>query len=131
VLKRYVFVCLFLLASVARGAGAYKCTVKGGSNLTEAGRLDATASASAYVGAEFTLDRGTGRMSGALTNHGASGKPQVLDPGSTEQAYKAVTLFKPFTSVDLIYVKEFADSPIKPFMFITGENVLTGTCVHY
>jgi hypothetical protein len=46
------------------------------------------------------------------------------------QAYKAVTIYEPFTALDYIYVEEFS-RPAKPFIFLSGSITYSGLCVDY
>jgi hypothetical protein len=126
---RYLLL-LLLLASEGFGAGAYKCHVSQVIKLSDDGTLDDW-DAFALNRKEFVVDRGTGRMTGAVTNHNMWGKPQVVDYGSHAQAFKVITVYKPMVSLDYLYVEEFADSTNKPFLFLTGNVVVSGLCASY
>jgi hypothetical protein len=83
---------------------------------------------------EFVVDRATGKMIGSagFSNHNASfGSPRVLDHGSAEQSFKALTVFKPNVSVAYLKIEEFHKGKSKPFIFLNNGNVVSGACEHY
>lgn len=113
-------------------SGGYKCTVLEAKQLSNAGKMEVSKFTKQYIGKEFVVDKKTGRMTGQVKNHNFNGEPKVLDQGSAQQAYKAITIFSPFTTVDYLYIQAFAEGPKKPFYFIDlGDNILTGTCENY
>ena len=129
----------FLLMTVAlsvsdiQGANAfeaaYQCVVKDAKQLADDGTLEIW---DYYLGAEFVVDRATGRMNGRLKNHGYFGEPTVIDPGSKEQALKVITVHDAgFPAVDYLYVGLFAEGYEKPFVFIKGQEVFSGACKPY
>jgi len=85
----------------------------------------------AYVGQEFTVDRVTGRMTGALRNS-FDAKPQVVDQGSKDSAFKVVTTEKVHVGsiVFALVIDEFVASSRKPFVFLRNTDVFFGSCVH-
>ena len=89
-----------------------------------------------YIGQEFTVERRTGLMAGALKNSYAT-EPQVIDMGSAENSYKVVTTMRleegagAGTNAYLLTVNEFADGREKPFMFAQNDVAYFGTCVHF
>ena len=119
---------LILMASPASmSQSAYKFVVSDAKRVSD----DGTFSEWTYsIGKDFVLDRQTGRMSGAHTNHNANGQPNVIDYGSEDQAYKAVTIYEPFTALDYIFVQEFS-GPAKPFIFLSGSITYSGLCTDY
>ena len=82
-------------------------------------------------GEKFIVDKQSGRMLGALSNHNAFGNPKVIDRGSEDQAYKVITVFEPFTEINVLYVQEFRDGENKPFSFTDGGRTYTGLCKEY
>ena len=127
-MKTLTLVALSLACSLAVASEHYKCVVKTATLLSDSGDLRVTELTKVYVGEEFVVDRETGRMIGLVTNHNASGKPTVLDLGGGDQAYKVLTIYKPKVFVDLLLVQDFVDGTTKPFLFISGPQVITGTC---
>lgn len=88
------------------------------------------------VGKEFTVERSTGTMVGALKNSFAT-RPQVIDRGSSDNAFKAVTTMRleqgagRGSSVYTLVINEYADSARKPFVFLSGDIVYFGICSHF
>jgi len=128
--------CMALLVETATAQALrdYKCIVE---------RV-ASADASAihmkfqmyFVGKEFTVDRRTGVMAGNLKNSYTT-SPVVVDAGSTENSFKAVTTLRkeqglgPGSNAYLLVVNEYVDSPKKPFLFAENDDVYFGTCTHF
>ena len=90
----------------------------------------------AYLGREFTVDRRTGVMAGALKNSYMT-KPEVIDFGSEGNSFKVVTTLRREQGVGrgsnayLLVVNEYAQGPTKPFLFVENDEVYFGTCVHF
>ena len=120
---------LILLTSPSSFAQtAYKCVIKDAKTVADDGTLEEWTYS---VGKDFVVDRPTGRMSGAHVNHNAYGQPQVIDYGSEDQAFKAVTIYEPYTALDYIWVEEFNEGPAKQFIFLTGSITYSGLCTDY
>lgn len=89
-----------------------------------------------YVGKEFTVDRSSGIMIGALKNSYVT-EPVVVDSGSKDNSFKSVTTMRrdqgagAGSSVFSLVVKEYADTPKKPFVFLSNDTVYFGNCVHF
>lgn len=89
-----------------------------------------------YVGKEFSVDRRTGTMVGALKNAYVT-KPVVIDFGSDTNSFKVVTTMKKDqgagagSNVYVLIVKEFASSRQKPFTFLDNTDLFFGTCVYF
>jgi hypothetical protein len=87
-----------------------------------------------FVGKQFSVDRRTGVMSGALKNNRT--EPQIIDPGSRDNSFKAIATFRKGqvmgsgTAVFTLIVEEHVDSPVKPFVFLSNDVVYFGTCKH-
>jgi hypothetical protein len=88
-----------------------------------------------WIGKEFSVDRQSGSMSGALKNNYIT-KPDVIDPGSSDNAFKSVATLRKEQStgggsvVFTLIVNEYVDSPIKPFVFLSNDVVYFGNCKH-
>jgi hypothetical protein len=88
-----------------------------------------------FVGKEFTVDRHTGVMAGVLKNSYIT-SPVVVDSGSSENSFKAVTTLRrgqgvgPGSNAYLLVVSEYVTSPKKPFLFAENEDVYLGSCTH-
>lgn len=89
-----------------------------------------------HLGKQFTVERRTGLMAGALKNSYTT-KPIVIDHGSTEHSYKVVTTMRREEGVGLgsnIYaltINEFEQSPKKSFIFLRNDFVYFGHCEHF
>lgn len=129
--KLFLIVFLLLVSSNSWGFDSYKCTIKSVVEVSSDGVIQDYEQFQFQVGKEFVIDRTTGRAMGAISNHNAIGFPQVLDPGSSEQSFKAVTFFKPNPMVDYLVVKEYVESNAKPFFFMTWTHLYTGLCEHF
>lgn len=130
---RFISFFILTLAIPVQGFAidAYKCTVTDAKGLSDNGLLEPDEFSQMFPGKEFVLDKGTGRITGGLSNHNGNGQPEVLDYGSTEQAFKAITIFRPFVTVEYLYIEEFNRSNLKPFMLIDGAHIFTGICEPY
>ncbi|WP_156905426.1 hypothetical protein [Chitinibacter tainanensis] len=88
------------------------------------------------LGKEFTVDRNTGIMAGALKNAYQT-RPVVIDQGSKENGFKAVTTMRAeqgigrSSAIYTLQINEHAESPTKPFVFLTNDIVYFGRCTHY
>lgn len=106
----------------------YSCKVVLSGELNNRGRMARTDFAKLYDGLKFLVDRDTGYMYGPPRNHNENGSPVVIDRGSDEQSFKAITVYRPFSSVEYLMIEEFSNEQNKPFMFVTGSKVITGVC---
>jgi hypothetical protein len=109
----------------------YKCIVTDTKELSDNGNLEQSDFTVMYLNKEFVVDKGTGRITGGLSNHAGLAQPVVLDFGSSEQSYKALTIYKPYTTVKYLYIQEFNKTPAKPFLFIESGHIFSGTCEPY
>jgi stage V sporulation protein SpoVS len=88
-----------------------------------------------WIGKEFSVDRRTGAMSGALKNNHIT-RPEVIDAGSTDNAFKAVATMRREQSVGggsvvfALIVNEYVDSSVKPFVFLSNDVTYFGSCLH-
>ncbi len=89
-----------------------------------------------YIGKEFTVDRRSGVMVGALKNSYVT-EPVVIDRGSEDNSFKAVTTMRrdqgvgAGSTIYALVVKEYVEKPQKPFVFLTDDTVYFGSCVHF
>ena len=125
------------LMSTAVLAGTdYRCTIERIVDSAEDGAPSIAAKRKVYVGKEFTIDRRTGVMIGALKNSYLT-EPRVIDSGSSENSFKAVTTMRRDQGVGAgsnlfaIVVKEFAETAKKPFVFLENDMVFYGHCIHF
>ncbi|WP_460163469.1 hypothetical protein [Pseudomonas sp. S2_F03] len=114
----------------AMAATDYRCTVE---------RTDSASESSVgnlFIGKQFTVERRTGVMAGALKNSYVTA-PEVIDPGSTENSFKVVTTMRldqslgPGSAVFTLVINEYQDGPRKNFVFLEGDDVYFGWCEHF
>jgi hypothetical protein len=133
--KGVVSVLLALFANFAIASGDYRCTID---------RVDSANPDSAYkswaaqvIGKEFTVDRNSGVMVGALKNQFVT-QPVVIDRGSAENSFKVVTTLRTNqvnnnrgSNIHVLVVEEYASAPKKPFVYLWNADVFIGTCVDF
>lgn len=108
----------------------YRCTIERTDSATvnSVGHL--------FIGKQFTVERRTGLMAGALKNSYVTA-PQVIDPGSTENSFKVVTTMQldqglgVGSAVYALVINEYQDGPRKNFVFLEGGDVYFGWCEHF
>lgn len=108
----------------------YRCTVERAASASEVslGHM--------YIGKQFTVERKTGLMAGALKNSYLT-EPQVIDYGSSENSYKVVTTMRKDqgagagSSLFALTINEYADGVRKPFVFLSDSDVYFGRCEHF
>jgi hypothetical protein len=137
-MKHIITVLLLTLMSTVGLAGSaffpqdkgYSCLIVIGYMPNDDGKLVEFPLRGGY---EFTIDRGTGRTIGALSNYATNTlgdfQPTVLHRGNKEQYFKAVTIYptqQPL--VETLIVEEFAETKEKPFVFTRNAMIITGTC---
>ena len=123
------FIAFTNMEVIALESNAYECTVGNSSvRLGDGGEFSRW---TFRKGKKFVVDKQSGRMLGALSNHNAFGNPKVIDRGSKDQAYQVITVFEPFTAINVLYVQEFQDGDNKPFSFTDGSITYAGLCRGY
>ncbi|WP_063912771.1 hypothetical protein [Pseudomonas sp. p21] len=108
----------------------YRCTVQRAVSASESslGHM--------YLGKQFTVERKTGLMAGALKNSYFT-EPQVIDYGSSENSYKVVTTMRKDqgvgagSSLFALTINEYKDETRKPFVFLSDDDVYLGWCEHF
>ncbi|WP_218575406.1 hypothetical protein [Plesiomonas shigelloides] len=127
---------LLVLMAVLFSSGAfalddYKCLIKNVVTVNNNGDLKEIGDKS-VINKLFTVNRRTGDMTGPIKNNYLT-TPTVLDYGSYENSFKAVTTMKNeiTTNIYVLTIEEFNDSPQKPFVFLSNADVFYGTCEHF
>jgi len=88
------------------------------------------------LGKEFTIERRTGIMAGALKNAYLT-KPLVIDIGSEKNSFKVINSLRPEQGVGegsnayMLVVNEYTKSLQKPFLFAQNDIVYFGQCIHF
>ena len=133
--------CLLLLFSLSSNVQAgentddYICKIERVSQAT--GDIGSTYELlnKVFVGRQFTVDRVSGVTIGTLKNSLHS-KPEVIDPGSSENSFKVVSAITasqnfPGTLVTALNIMGFVDGEKKPFNYMINDVVYFGTCVSF
>jgi hypothetical protein len=131
-----IFCISVLTTGVALASNDYRCTIE---------RLSLASGDSGgiydfnkknYIGKQFTVERSSGLMAGALKNSYTT-KPQVIDIGSKDNAYKVVTTMQleqgvgAGSNIYALTVVEYAQGAKKPFVFLENDTVFFGYCEHF
>lgn len=130
-MNRILSAMLLLAAATGASGQDYRCRIQqvvgadqASPHLTE-GR--------SRIGEEFTVDRHTGIMGGALKNSYIA-KPQVVDLGNHQNAYKVVNAIRGESarvgSIYALTIDEQHASRRKPFVFLSNAIVYLGECGH-
>ena len=89
-----------------------------------------------YIGREFTVERRTGLMAGALKNAYLT-KPEVIDLGSEGNSYKVINTLRleqgagRGSNVYMLVVQEYVKGAEKPFVFADNNEIYFGKCIHF
>lgn len=135
-MKRLAIALVAMIHTLGAWAGEdYRCKVDRLHDSSGEDTVESKALRSSYVGGEFTIDRRTGVMAGKLKN-AFNADPVVIDYGSSENSFKAVTTIRvgevgAGSSVNAIVVKEYVEADEKPFTFFDGDTVFFGKCEHF
>lgn len=136
-IRNIILVIVVLASSSAHAGDDYKCQINRLSLADGDSGNVYNMYVKNYVGKEFTVERSSGLMAGALKNSYAT-KPQVIDRGSKlKNSYKVVTTMKieegagVGSNIYVLNILEYVESPNKPFVFMENEVVYFGSCVHY
>lgn len=110
----------------------YRCAINIFFTLNDQGTLTETKLGSLYLGRSFTVERVSGETSGLsiALNKNDYGSPEVLDRGSAVQAFKVLTVYKPYITITYLYIQEFISKKEKPFFMVDGSTILSGSCQH-
>jgi hypothetical protein len=113
----------------------YKCKVEYAFN--PAGNLVMYAEPSYWVNKEFSVNRRTGIMSGALSNSFTT-MPKIIDLAlSGENSYKVVNYLSNAktgqggSNIWSLVIGEYLEGREKPFVFTWDLDVFTGNCVRF
>ena len=132
-MKRFKFLCILLiiLATNSYASDGFKCVVKDARSPDQSGELKVDDFYITFVGKEFTVDRKTGKMLGALKNHEYYGSPKVLNTGSEKNSFRVITLYQPSVIFDYLTVETYNEKSDMPFIFVSSSTVVSGVCSSY
>lgn len=122
------FSCVSMAQTAIAGAEAYQCEILDEIGLDDGGRFKHKHDYGYWVGQTFVVDTGTGRTNGALRNYSENQQPYIVRSGSAEDALKILTIFGNGTFVEYLHISEYLNTVRKPFLFVSGTNVLSGHC---
>lgn len=117
-------------ATNAWAAEDYRCTIESTVAATEKpiNRI--------FIGKQFTVERRTGLMAGALKNAYVT-NPQVIDHGSTETSFKVITAMRKDqgagagSAIFALTINEYEEAARKPFIFLNNDEAYLGWCEHF
>ncbi len=124
--------CLTLVftSSTVAGDTHYTCIIISANKVTSEGALASDWSMKPFLGLEFTVDRGTGRiLGGPLEN--SKMRIQIIHKGSVEASFQAFAHSRQHSHTTHIQIEEFQATESKPFMGTTTldyPGVYSGTC---
>jgi hypothetical protein len=126
-----IAVCLLAVSGLTRaGDSHYECTVLSAWTLTDKGTLESHWTNKSMVGAKFTVDRITGRIIGGPLDN-ANLKNEVIDRGTREMSFQALSRSTQKTHTTHIEIQEFVSGSEKPFVGTTTlyhPGVYSGVC---
>jgi len=111
----HLFVCDALSVAELGGTGTLEDT-----NFTKAVAMHQS---------RFAVDRKTGVVAGGPFATVDATDGRILSPGTEQEALKIVWLANaPYSSLKYLWVRVYAEGPKKPFLGVSGDMVITGTC---
>lgn len=130
-MKLLILLTIFFSNSVFASED-YKCVITDVVAPVSNGKLKKSELYKNAINQTFVVNRRTGDIAGSIKNNYVT-SPVVLDYGSSENSFKAVTIMKNdiTTNIYVLTIEEFEESPKKPFVFLSNSNVYSGTCEHF
>lgn len=122
---------LALAAACLADDDLYVCDALTVLELNETGALEHTdfAKALAMHQSHFAVDRKTGVVAGGPFATVDATDGRILSSGTDQEALKIVWLSNaPYNHLKYLWVRAYAEGPKKPFLGVTGNVVITGTC---
>ena len=109
----------------------YVCDALTVRELGESGELENSDFAKAIEmhQSRFAVDRKTGIVAGGPFATVDATDGRILSSGTDQEALKIVWLSNaPYNQLKYLWVRAYAEGPKKPFLGVTGNVVITGTC---
>lgn len=122
--------------SQANADSDYHCTIQRTATAEATPNATLELNEKNYIGKQFSVERKTGLIAGALKNSYAT-IPQVIDSGSKDNAFKVVTTMRieqgagAGSNIYALTINEYDKSPKKPFIFLNNDVVFFGACEHF
>ena len=133
-MKEWIGVIALVAATNAWASEDYKCTVE---RVVSAVESDSRSNYNQiFIGKQFTVERRSGRMAGALKNSYVT-DPQVIDYGSAEESFKVVTTMRKDqgagagSNIYALTISEYREGAKKPFIFLENGDAYLGNCEHF
>lgn len=132
--KTFFAVACFL-AGGAKAADDYRCTIEKRINASPEPPTIQKAQDMAHIGKQFTVERTTGIIAGALSNAFTS-DPEIVDDGSSGNSYKVVSTIKQEeehvygSNIYALIINEHEKSSQKAFVFMENDVIYFGRCEH-
>ena len=120
-----------LCVAAQAGEELYVCQALTVLELGEDGALTHSdfAKAIAMHQSEFAVDRKSGVVAGGPFATVDAKDVQILSSGTDQEAMKILWLADaPYQHFKYLWVRSYAEGPKKPFLGVTGNVVVTGTC---
>ena len=121
---------LALICSTFAGDTHYTCIIISANKLTAEGALASDWSMKPFLGQEFTVDRGTGRIIGGPLENSKM-RIQIIHKGSVEASFQTFAHSRQHFHTTHIQIEEFQATESKPFVGTTTfehPGVYSGTC---
>lgn len=125
----------YFLAGGAQAANDYRCTIEKRITASAEPPSIQKAQEMAHIGKQFTVERETGIMAGALFN-AFNNDPEIVDDGATGNSFKVVTTIKQEeehvygSNIYALIINEHEKLAQKPFVFMENDVVYLGNCEH-
>ena len=126
VLRIFILSCVSAVQTAFAGAEAYQCEILNAIGMDEEGRFKHDNGY--WVGQKFVVDMDTGRTNGALRNYSDNQEPLIIRQGSATDAMKVITVFGGGNIVDYLYISVYSSTAYKPFFFVSGADLFSGSC---
>jgi len=127
----WIVVLLIASSSAVASEELYICQALSVLELGDDGALAHSdfAKAIAMHQSEFAVDRKSGVVAGGPFATVDAKDVQILSSGTETEAMKILWLAEaPYQHFKYLWVRSYAEGPNKPFLGITGNVVVTGTC---
>lgn len=133
-MKPWIGVVALVAATNAWALPDYQCTIE---RAVSAQKSDSHSKyIQMYIGKQFTVERQTGLMAGALKNSYVT-TPQVISHGSTGESFKVVTTMRKDqgagagSNIYALTISEYLEGAKKPFIFLENDDAYLGQCEHF
>jgi hypothetical protein len=127
----FIFLAIIFATPGYAEENLYVCDALSVLELSESGALEHTdyAKALAMHQSRFAVDRKTGIVAGGPFATADAKDGRILSSGTEQEALKIVWLAEgPFNHLKYLWVRSYAKGPKKPFLGVSGNVVITGTC---